>query len=55
MVRVVLTLREGNWTIEIPIDLSSKREGRITTPRWLISANPIKFTSLQRSSVSDVM
>ncbi|KAI0002431.1 Gryzun, putative trafficking through golgi-domain-containing protein [Russula compacta] len=53
--RVVLVLREGNWTIEIPIDPSSARDGLIPTPRWLISPDPIKFAPLQRGSTADVI
>ena len=53
--RVLFTLREGSWTIKMPIDISPKRVGRVTTSMWLISVDPIKFTPLQRSSTSDVM
>jgi len=50
----VLVLREGNWTIEIPIGLSL-RDGLIATPRWLISPDPVKFAPLQHGSTSNVM
>jgi hypothetical protein len=52
--RAVLVLREGNWTIEIPIYPSCVRDGLPPTSRWLISADPVKFASIQRSSTADV-
>jgi hypothetical protein len=54
MARAVLVLREGNWTIEIPIYPSCVRDGLIPTPRWLISADPIKFARIQQGSTANV-
>ncbi|KAH9072843.1 Gryzun, putative trafficking through golgi-domain-containing protein [Lactarius deliciosus] len=52
--RAVLTLREGNWTVEIPIDLSAARDGPTLTPRWLISTDPVQFVPLRCGSAADV-
>ncbi|KAI9441462.1 Foie gras liver health family 1-domain-containing protein [Lactarius indigo] len=51
--RAVLTLREGNWTVEIPIDLSATRDGPALTPRWLVSADPVQFVPLRCGSAAD--
>jgi hypothetical protein len=50
----VLTLQEGNWTVEIPIDLSAVRDGPVIVPRWLISADPTKFAPSQCGRGADV-
>jgi hypothetical protein len=46
----VLTLREGNWIVEIPIDLSAPRDGPTHTPRWLISTDPVQFAPARRGA-----
>ncbi|KAN0130166.1 Gryzun, putative trafficking through Golgi domain containing protein [Lactarius tabidus] len=51
--RAVLTLREGNWIVEIPIDLSASRDGFTHTPRWLISTDPVQFAPA-RCGAADV-
>ena len=51
--RAVLTLREGNWIVEVPIDLSAARDGPAYTPRWLISTDPVQFAP-PRCGAADV-
>ncbi|KAF8271123.1 Foie gras liver health family 1-domain-containing protein [Lactarius quietus] len=51
--RAVLTLREGNWIVEIPVDLSAAHDGPTHTPRWLISTDPVQFAP-PRCGAADV-
>ncbi|KAI0050806.1 hypothetical protein FA95DRAFT_1676484 [Auriscalpium vulgare] len=54
VVRGALTLKEGNWTIEIPVISSAQREGDIAAPRWLTSVDPVRFIPLHRTNYSEV-
>ncbi|KAI0061971.1 hypothetical protein BV25DRAFT_1805032 [Artomyces pyxidatus] len=55
VLRAVLTLREGNWTIEIPIDLASTRDGPVSAPQWLNSVDPIHFVPMHRTNYSEII
>ncbi|KAI0300474.1 Gryzun, putative trafficking through golgi-domain-containing protein [Multifurca ochricompacta] len=48
--RAVLALREGNWTVEIPIDPAAVRDGPVSNPKWLFNVDPIKFAPLRDGS-----
>ncbi|TFY76432.1 hypothetical protein EWM64_g7579, partial [Hericium alpestre] len=46
--RAVLTLKEGSWTVDIPVDFSATREGALPTPKWLTSIDPVNFIPIRR-------
>ncbi|KAI0687431.1 Gryzun, putative trafficking through golgi-domain-containing protein [Cytidiella melzeri] len=48
--KVVLTLKEGNWSVELPIISPTLRAGRMQVPKWLASTNPAKFIPVRRDS-----
>ncbi|KAI0343684.1 hypothetical protein BDW22DRAFT_1328221 [Trametopsis cervina] len=48
--KVVLTLKESSWTVELPISSPTIRGGQIPSPRWLASVDPPKFVPIRRDS-----
>ncbi|KAI0261262.1 Gryzun, putative trafficking through golgi-domain-containing protein [Gloeopeniophorella convolvens] len=52
--RAVLTLREGSWIVQIPINPAIVRDGPVPTQRWLSSVSPAKFAPLHRASTPGV-
>ncbi|KAF7792767.1 hypothetical protein EIP86_003865 [Pleurotus ostreatoroseus] len=45
--KVVLTLKEGSWWIEIPLTPTATRSGSTQPPRWLKSVSPPRFVTLR--------
>lgn len=45
--KVVLTLKEGRWWIELPLAPTATRSGSIQPPRWLKSVSPPQFITLR--------
>ncbi|KAH7883282.1 Gryzun, putative trafficking through golgi-domain-containing protein [Phlebopus sp. FC_14] len=52
---VIITLEEGNWTIEIPHEPCAVRESCILPPRWLSSLNPVRFIPVSGDEYSSVV
>ncbi|KIP04097.1 hypothetical protein PHLGIDRAFT_31528 [Phlebiopsis gigantea 11061_1 CR5-6] len=46
--RLVLTLKESSWWIELPLQPSSIRNGSPSPPRWLSSLDPVRFIPIRR-------
>ncbi|KDQ50908.1 hypothetical protein JAAARDRAFT_41691 [Jaapia argillacea MUCL 33604] len=47
--KVVLTMREGKWWIEIPFDPSKSRQAALNNPKWLSSTKPPRYVPVGRS------
>ncbi|KAF8119758.1 Gryzun, putative trafficking through golgi-domain-containing protein [Boletus edulis] len=45
---IVVTLKEGSWTIEVPHEPCASRESILAVPRWLSSVQPVTFTPVTR-------
>ncbi|KAJ7287102.1 Gryzun, putative trafficking through golgi-domain-containing protein [Mycena rebaudengoi] len=54
VLKVVLTLAEGPWTIQIPFDPSGSRGGSLPPARWLSSLDPPRFIPVSREDVSSI-
>lgn len=52
--KLVLTLKESSWWIELPLATTGARSGRTQTPRWLSSIDPVKFVTMYRDGLSGV-
>ncbi|KAI9062346.1 hypothetical protein FKP32DRAFT_1593495 [Trametes sanguinea] len=53
--KLVLTIKESSWWIEIPIiPAPAKSEGALTAPRWLCSVDPPRFIPIRREDHSAV-
>ncbi|KAJ7772064.1 Gryzun, putative trafficking through golgi-domain-containing protein [Mycena maculata] len=52
--KVVLTLTEGPWTIQVPFDPSGPRGSTPPAARWLSSIDPPRFIPLARDEFSSV-
>ncbi|KAJ6497565.1 Gryzun, putative trafficking through golgi-domain-containing protein [Mycena sanguinolenta] len=52
--KVVLTLTEGPWTIQIPFDPSGTRGSAAPAARWLSSVDPPRFLPIGREDSSSV-
>ncbi|KAI0943837.1 hypothetical protein AcV7_001818 [Taiwanofungus camphoratus] len=50
--KLVLCLQEGKWSVEIPLHPVNARHGSFTSPRWLISENPVQFKPIRRDHYS---
>ncbi|EKM53402.1 uncharacterized protein PHACADRAFT_163712 [Phanerochaete carnosa HHB-10118-sp] len=46
--KLVLTVKESSWWIELPVQPISIRNGIVPTPRWLTSLEPPKFLPIRR-------
>ncbi|KAJ7030012.1 Gryzun, putative trafficking through golgi-domain-containing protein [Mycena alexandri] len=53
--KVVLTLVEGPWTIQIPFDPSKARGSSVPAARWLSSVDPPRFLPVTREDFSSVI
>ncbi|KAF8841726.1 hypothetical protein BDN67DRAFT_927820 [Paxillus ammoniavirescens] len=49
---IIVTLKEGSWTIDIPHEPCAARESTIFTPRWLSSIRPVRFLPVTRDDYS---
>ncbi|KAF8435107.1 Gryzun, putative trafficking through golgi-domain-containing protein [Boletus edulis BED1] len=45
---IVVTLKEGSWTIEVPHEPCASRESILAVPRWLSSVQPVAFIPVTR-------
>ncbi|KAF8119406.1 Gryzun, putative trafficking through golgi-domain-containing protein [Boletus edulis] len=45
---IVVTLKEGSWTIEVPHEPCASRESILAVPRWLSSVQPVAFIPVAR-------
>ncbi|KAG6382017.1 Gryzun, putative trafficking through golgi-domain-containing protein [Boletus reticuloceps] len=45
---IVVTLKEGSWTIEVPHEPCASRESILAVPRWLSSVQPVTFIPVTR-------
>ncbi|KAL0955838.1 hypothetical protein HGRIS_002040 [Hohenbuehelia grisea] len=52
--KVVVTLKEGDWTIEMPFDPRDARQEWTGPPRWLSSLTPLRFVPITRDNSSSV-
>ncbi|THH33085.1 hypothetical protein EUX98_g1139 [Antrodiella citrinella] len=52
--KLVLTLQQNSWTIEMPLQPTSWRLGLIRKPQWLTSVNPARFMSMHGETHSSV-
>ncbi|KAI0090763.1 Gryzun, putative trafficking through golgi-domain-containing protein [Irpex rosettiformis] len=48
--KVVLTLEEASWTVDLPITPSASHGDRSQLPRWLTAVSPAKFVPIRRDS-----
>ncbi|KAJ7716532.1 Gryzun, putative trafficking through golgi-domain-containing protein [Mycena metata] len=55
ILKVVLTLVEGPWTIQIPFDPSKSRGSSVPSARWLSSVDPPRFFPITREDFSSVI
>ncbi|KAJ7496837.1 Gryzun, putative trafficking through golgi-domain-containing protein [Mycena latifolia] len=55
IVKVVLTLAEGPWTIQIPFDPSGRRGSGLPAARWLSSVTPPRFIPVARDDFNSVV
>ncbi|KAJ6491785.1 Gryzun, putative trafficking through golgi-domain-containing protein [Mycena vitilis] len=53
--KVILTLTEGPWTIQIPFDPSGARGSAVPSARWLSSVDPPRFIPIEREDFSSVI
>ncbi|TCD61939.1 hypothetical protein EIP91_007679 [Steccherinum ochraceum] len=44
--KLVLTLKQNTWTVELPLQPNSPRLGLVREPQWLRSVTPIRFMPL---------
>ncbi|KAJ7209783.1 Gryzun, putative trafficking through golgi-domain-containing protein [Mycena pura] len=52
--KVILTLAEGPWAIQIPFDPSSRRGSPRPPARWLSSIDPLRFIPINREDYTSV-
>ncbi|KAF8070400.1 Foie gras liver health family 1-domain-containing protein [Lyophyllum atratum] len=52
--KLLLTMEEGTWKIEIPFDPCSFRHGLSPVSRWLSSIDPPQYVPLKREAASSV-
>ncbi|KIJ65975.1 hypothetical protein HYDPIDRAFT_110092 [Hydnomerulius pinastri MD-312] len=52
---IIVTLKEGGWTIEIPHEPCATRESSIFAPRWLSSLQPVRLLPVSRDDYSSVV
>ncbi|KAG8221229.1 glutathione transferase omega-1 [Butyriboletus roseoflavus] len=52
---IVMTLKEGSWTIEVLHEPCASRESSVTVPRWLSSLRPVSFIPVTRDNFSSVI
>jgi hypothetical protein len=48
--KIVLTLKEGDWTIELPQDARTSKEGDTAGPKWLQSLEHSRFISIDHGA-----
>ncbi|TFY61713.1 hypothetical protein EVJ58_g4338 [Rhodofomes roseus] len=53
--KLVLTTKEGNWNIQIPLRPLSSRHGGAPYPRWLSSFDPPTYIPVRRDQYSSVV
>ncbi|TFK44945.1 Gryzun, putative trafficking through golgi-domain-containing protein [Crucibulum laeve] len=53
--KLVLTIEENAWKIEIPFDACGARQGSAPTARWLSSLDPPRFIPIKREDCSSVL
>ncbi|KAJ6593407.1 Gryzun, putative trafficking through golgi-domain-containing protein [Mycena capillaripes] len=53
--KVILTLTEGPWTIQIPFDPSGTHGSTVPSARWLSSVDPPRFIPIAREEFSSVI
>ncbi|KAF9228502.1 hypothetical protein BS17DRAFT_773840 [Gyrodon lividus] len=51
---IIVTLKEGSWTIKIPHKPCAAHESTILAPRWLSSIQPVRFLPVSREDYSRV-
>ena len=52
--QLTLTLKEGTWNIELPLQPNSRRLGTIHNPRWLSSIDPPRWVPVRRDNYAFV-
>ncbi|KAG7449712.1 uncharacterized protein BT62DRAFT_1002032 [Guyanagaster necrorhizus] len=52
---LLLTLTEGTWNIQIPMDPCSYRHKILPTSKWLASLKPLKFINVKRENSSSMI
>jgi len=52
--KIVLTLEEQSWNIEVPFDSFTSREGSIPIAKWLRSLDPVQYFPITREIYSSV-
>ncbi|KAH9944784.1 Gryzun, putative trafficking through golgi-domain-containing protein [Amylocystis lapponica] len=53
--RLVLTMKEASWSIEIPLHPISSRNGFPLSPKWLRSLDPVQFTPIRSNHHSSAI
>ncbi|OCH86086.1 hypothetical protein OBBRIDRAFT_890731 [Obba rivulosa] len=54
IIKVELTLQEGSWTIQFPLQLIKPRHRHPIISRWLVSSQPPRFTPITWESYSEL-
>ncbi|TFK50937.1 hypothetical protein OE88DRAFT_1726063 [Heliocybe sulcata] len=52
--KLIVTLKQGSWWVEIPFDPSSARPTSASNPKWLWSVDPVQYLAVQRPEYSSV-
>ncbi|KZV68255.1 hypothetical protein PENSPDRAFT_25100 [Peniophora sp. CONT] len=52
--KVILRLKEGSWTVDIPVDVTRSSEETVTSSLWYTSIDPPSTTPILRADVSQV-
>ncbi|KAG6332551.1 hypothetical protein ID866_6536 [Astraeus odoratus] len=52
---LLVTLKQGDWTIKIDHGSCVARDGAVLPPRWLSSVDPVKFIPVTRDDHSEVI
>ncbi|KAL1746670.1 Gryzun, putative trafficking through golgi-domain-containing protein [Schizophyllum fasciatum] len=51
--KLKLTIKEGNWTIQVPVDLPL-RTGSTAQAKWMCSTDPVRYLPVERDNASSV-
>ncbi|KZT21090.1 hypothetical protein NEOLEDRAFT_1244812 [Neolentinus lepideus HHB14362 ss-1] len=55
ILKVVITIKEGSWWVEMPFDPCNARRTTASIPKWLWSVDPVRHVAVQRPEYSSVI